>query len=121
LEAVCDEYGVALDSAHDATSDALAAARLACAIAVRHPKVASLGPAELHRRQIEWYAAWAADFQDFLRRKGDAAAIVDSSWPLRETAGEPVLPACVRRGTSAPSRPRLARTPPGVRTRPGPW
>ncbi|GAA0666428.1 3'-5' exonuclease [Streptomyces thermocarboxydovorans] len=90
LEAVCAEYGVALDSAHDATADALAAARLACAIAVRHPKVASLGPAELHRRQIEWYAAWAADFQDFLRRKGDAAAIVDSSWPLRETAGEPV-------------------------------
>ncbi|MEU6477610.1 3'-5' exonuclease [Streptomyces sp. NPDC047017] len=90
LEAVCTEYGVVLDAAHDASADALAAARLACAIAVRHPKVAALGPAELHRRQIEWYAAWAADFQDFLRRKGDPAAVVDGTWPLRAPADERV-------------------------------
>ncbi|MEV7015067.1 DNA polymerase III subunit epsilon [Streptomyces sp. DH-12] len=90
LEAVCAEYGVPLDAAHDATADALAAARLACAIAGRHPKVAALGPTELHRRQIEWHAAWAADFQSFLRRKGDPAALVDGTWPLREPAGEPV-------------------------------
>ncbi|MFD7771968.1 3'-5' exonuclease [Streptomyces sp. NPDC059787] len=90
LEAVCAEYGVVLDAAHDATADALAAARLACAIAGRHPKVAALDPAELHRRQIQWYAAWAADFQDFLRRKGDTTAVVDGTWPLREPAGERV-------------------------------
>ncbi|MFH8801393.1 3'-5' exonuclease [Streptomyces sp. NPDC017936] len=86
LEAVCAEYGVPLDAAHDACADALAAARLACAIAERHPKVAALGPADLHRRQIEWYAEWAADFQDFLRRKGDAQAVVEGTWPLREPA-----------------------------------
>lgn len=90
LEAVCAEYGVVLDAAHDATADALAAARLARAIAVRHPAVAALDPAELHRRQIEWYAAWAADFQDFLRRKGDTTAVIDGTWPLREPAGERV-------------------------------
>lgn len=90
LEAVCTEYGVALDTAHDASADALAAARLACAIADRHPKVASLGPAELHRSQIDWYAAWAADFQSFLRRKGEAGAVVDGTWPLRDLAGERV-------------------------------
>ncbi|MEU7471049.1 3'-5' exonuclease [Streptomyces sp. NPDC044984] len=90
LEAVCAEYGVVLDSAHDAAADALAAARLACAIADRHPKVAALGPVELHRRQIEWYAAWAADFQDFLRRKGNADAVIDGIWPLREPADERV-------------------------------
>ncbi|MCX2924589.1 3'-5' exonuclease [Streptomyces sp. NEAU-W12] len=90
LEAVCAEYGVALDSAHDAAADALAAARLARAIADRHPGVAALGPAELHRRQIEWYAAWAADFQSFLRRKGDATATIDGTWPLREPAGSRV-------------------------------
>ncbi|MFD5494012.1 3'-5' exonuclease [Streptomyces sp. NPDC001812] len=90
LEAVCAEYGVALDSAHDAAADALAAARLAGAIAGRHPKVAALGPAELHLRQIEWYAEWAADFQSFLRRKGDATATVEGTWPLREPAGERV-------------------------------
>ncbi|MFE9124195.1 3'-5' exonuclease [Streptomyces sp. NPDC007148] len=88
LEAVCTEYGVALDAAHNAGADALAAARLAGAIAGRHPKVAAFGPAELHRRQIEWYAAWAADFQDFLRGKGDTEAVVDGTWPLREAAGQ---------------------------------
>ncbi|MFE1310826.1 3'-5' exonuclease [Streptomyces sp. NPDC058755] len=87
LEAVCAEYGIVLDAAHNASADALAAARLASAIADRHPKIASLGPAELHRRQIDWYAQWAADFQAFLRRKGDADAVVDGVWPLREPAG----------------------------------
>ncbi|MFH8770352.1 3'-5' exonuclease [Streptomyces sp. NPDC085866] len=86
LEAVCAEYGIVLDAAHNASADALAAARLASAIADRHPKIASLGPAELHRRQIEWYAEWAADFQAFLRRKGDADAVVDGVWPVREPA-----------------------------------
>jgi DNA polymerase-3 subunit epsilon len=90
LEAVCTEYGIALDAAHDASADALAAARLASAIAGRHPKIASLGAVELHRCQIEWYAAWAADFQAFLRRKGETDAVVDGAWPLRDRAGERV-------------------------------
>ncbi|MFE9661259.1 exonuclease domain-containing protein [Streptomyces sp. NPDC005955] len=88
LEAVCAEYGVALDTAHEAGADALAAARLARAIAVRHPKVAELAPAELHGRQVQWYAEWAADFQDFLRRKGDRTAFVDPTWPLRDLVDE---------------------------------
>ncbi|MBV2354264.1 3'-5' exonuclease [Streptomyces sp. J2-1] len=87
LEAVCAEYGIVLDAAHDAAADALAAARLASAIADRHPKVAELGPAALHERQIEWYADWAADFQAFLRRKGETDAVVDGVWPVREPAG----------------------------------
>ncbi|MFD4786447.1 3'-5' exonuclease [Streptomyces sp. NPDC058459] len=84
LEAVCAEYGVVLDGAHDASADALAAARLATAIAERHPKIAGLGAAELHRSQIEWYAEWAADFEAFLRGKGEADAVIDRVWPLRE-------------------------------------
>ncbi|EKX67083.1 3'-5' exonuclease [Streptomyces ipomoeae] len=88
LEAVCAEYGVVLSAAHNASADALAAARLARAIAERHAKVAALGPAELHRRQVDWYAEWAADFQAFLRRKGNPEAVVDAIWPLRELAAE---------------------------------
>ncbi|MGW4438278.1 3'-5' exonuclease [Streptomyces sp. NPDC004596] len=83
LEAVCAEYGIVLDAAHDACADALAAARLASAIADRHPKIAALGAAELHARQIDWYAEWAADFQSFLRRKGDETAVIDGTWPIR--------------------------------------
>ncbi|MFF8606191.1 3'-5' exonuclease [Streptomyces sp. NPDC015346] len=86
LEAVCGEYGVVLDTAHQAAADALAAVRVAVAIAERHPSVAALTPVELHERQIDWYRVWAEDFQDFLRRKGSPEAVVDPSWPLRELA-----------------------------------
>ncbi|MFE3824569.1 3'-5' exonuclease [Streptomyces sp. NPDC059092] len=84
LEAVCGEYGVVLDAAHDAGADALAAARVATAIAERHASVAALTPPELHERQIAWYAEWAVDFQRFLRKKGNTDAVVDAVWPLRE-------------------------------------
>ncbi|MFJ2116676.1 MULTISPECIES: 3'-5' exonuclease [unclassified Streptomyces] len=90
LEAVCGEYGVVLDAAHEAGADALAAVRVATAIAGRHPSVAALDPAELHRRQITWYAEWAADFQQFLRRKGETDAVIDPVWPIR---GQPVATA----------------------------
>ncbi|MEW2113170.1 exonuclease domain-containing protein [Streptomyces albidoflavus] len=86
LSAVCAEYGVALEDAHDASADALAAARLARAIALRHPKVAGLGPAALHERQIAWAAERAADFQAYLRRKGERGAVVDGGWPLHAEA-----------------------------------
>ncbi|MFE4618454.1 3'-5' exonuclease [Streptomyces sp. NPDC056747] len=83
LEAVCGEYGVVLETAHEAAADALAAVRVAVAIAERHPEVAGMNPAELHERQIVWYRAWAENFQAFLRRKGDTEAVVDPVWPLR--------------------------------------
>ncbi|WP_128981146.1 3'-5' exonuclease [Streptomyces roseicoloratus] len=86
LEAVCAEYGVVLTSAHQASADALAAVRVAVAIAERHAAVAALDPAVLHERQIVWYREWAEDFQSFLRRKGETDAVVDPTWPLREPA-----------------------------------
>ncbi|WP_326673221.1 3'-5' exonuclease [Streptomyces sp. NBC_01257] len=86
LEAVCVEYGVVHGGAHDAAADALAAVRVAYAIAARHPSVAALPAPELHERQIGWYAQWAADFQQFLRRKGEADAVIDGHWPVRELA-----------------------------------
>ncbi len=75
-----------LEEAHDASADALAAARLARAIALRHPKVAALGAAALHERQIGWAAERAADFQAYLRRKGERGAVVDGGWPLHAEA-----------------------------------
>lgn len=84
LEAVCGEYGVVHDRAHDAGADALAAVRVACALAERHREVAGLELWDLHRKQVGWYAHWAADFQSWLRRKGTPDAVVDGGWPLRE-------------------------------------
>ncbi|MGW0391482.1 exonuclease domain-containing protein [Streptomyces sp. NPDC003042] len=83
LEAVCGVYGVTLDDAHDAGADALAAVQVARAIAVRHPQVAALTPADLHDRQGTWHARWARDFQSYLRKQGTPDAVIDTAWPLR--------------------------------------
>ncbi|MGI5531070.1 3'-5' exonuclease [Streptomyces syringium] len=83
LEAVCGEYGVVLDSAHEAGADALAAVRVACALAERYPRVAEADLWALHRQQAGWYGEWAAGYQKWLRRQGDPEAVVDPRWPLR--------------------------------------
>ncbi|MFJ6796750.1 exonuclease domain-containing protein [Streptomyces sp. NPDC091268] len=83
LEAVCGVYGVTLDAAHDAGADALAAVGVARAIAARHPEVAGLTAADLHRRQGAWHARWARDFQAYLRGQGTPDAVIDPAWPLR--------------------------------------
>lgn len=86
LEAACGVYGVVLEGAHDAGADALAAVRVACALAERYPRECAGELRELHRSQAAWYAAWAADYGNWLRRRGRASAEaeVDGTWPLRE-------------------------------------
>jgi len=98
LQNACAVYGVALDGAHRAHNDALAAVRVAGAIAARHAdRLAGLDAAALHERQAAWHAAWAEDFQGWLRRKKDPAAVVDPAWPLRRAphagAGAEAVPA----------------------------
>ncbi|WP_328912790.1 MULTISPECIES: 3'-5' exonuclease [unclassified Streptomyces] len=83
LEAACGVYGVVLDGAHEAGADALAAVRVARALAARFPAAGEVGAWELHAAQRDWYAAWAADFQAWLRKKGSADAGIDGGWPLR--------------------------------------
>lgn len=84
LEAACGVYGVVLDGAHEAGADALAAVRVARALAARYPEVGEADLWDLYDEQRGWYAAWAEDFADWLRRKGSAdAASVDQAWPLR--------------------------------------
>ncbi|WP_372410368.1 3'-5' exonuclease [Streptomyces luteireticuli] len=83
LSDVCREYGVVLDSAHEAGADALAAVRVALAIASRYPQVAKAELAELHRDQVRWYGEWAEGYQAWLRSRGDVGAVVDGRWPVR--------------------------------------
>ncbi|MFG2904446.1 exonuclease domain-containing protein [Kitasatospora sp. NPDC048286] len=84
LQRVCELYGVELTDAHEAGSDALAAVRVAVALAGRYPnEVGALDPAELHRRQIDWYRQWAEGLQAWLRRGKDPQAVVDPRWPAR--------------------------------------
>ncbi|OIV35585.1 DNA polymerase III subunit epsilon [Mangrovactinospora gilvigrisea] len=83
LTACCKEYGVALDHAHAAGADALAAVLLLEAIAERHGGVAELTAEQLHEQQVDWYAEWARGYQEWLRRGKAPDAVVDASWPLR--------------------------------------
>jgi DNA polymerase III epsilon subunit-like protein/8-oxo-dGTP pyrophosphatase MutT (NUDIX family) len=84
LEVTASLYEVALDDAHDAGSDAIAAGRVAQALARRYPGELDLPFVDLHGRQELWYAEQARSFQDYIRRvKGDAAFEASTEWPIR--------------------------------------
>ncbi len=69
LEATCAHYGVRLDGAHNATEDALAAARVAWKIARQYREVGDTPLDELQDRQRAWFAEQQTSFADYLRRK----------------------------------------------------
>lgn len=84
LEITTGIYGVALDDAHDAGSDAIAAGRVAQAMLTKYPDELDIPLADLHGRQEIWYAEQAASFQDYIRTaKGDPDYVADTSWPMR--------------------------------------
>jgi DNA polymerase III subunit epsilon len=86
LTAACEHYGVRLDGAHDAASDAIAAMRLAWKIGAANPSLAALSPVALHDLQVKAKASQAASFQEYLRRQG-STEVIDGSWPMRAWAG----------------------------------
>lgn len=81
LADVCAHYKVTLGNAHDATADALAAARLAYILARKHDL---LDLDELQKRQRVWYHSWAVGFAEHLRKQGKPADDLDpEGWPFR--------------------------------------
>lgn len=86
LTDLCRHYQVRLDGAHSADADAVAACRVAWRLGQEYPKLSALSLDELHAQQIDWHAAWAADFQQHLRSKGKTD-LIDGSWPLRPAGG----------------------------------
>lgn len=82
LAAACAHYGVKLDGAHDATHDAIAAARLAYRLASVWPQIGDCALTDLHAAQAEWYSAEAARLEEYFRRtKPDA--VCNREWPIR--------------------------------------
>lgn len=81
LTAVCEHYGVRLDGAHDATEDALAAARVAWALAERYPDVVQIDPRELHEQQVAWKREQAESFGAYLARQGKPDDVA-RDWPI---------------------------------------
>lgn len=84
LEVTAELYGVTLDDAHDAGSDAIAAGRVAQSLARAYPEELDIPAADLHGRQKIWFAEQAASFADYIRTvKGDDTYVSDESWPVR--------------------------------------
>lgn len=74
-------YGVALDNAHDAAADVLAACRIAYKIGVRHPQIGSMSLDELHDAQIAWRAQQQASLEAYFKSQGKNESC-DGRWPL---------------------------------------
>jgi DNA polymerase-3 subunit epsilon len=83
LEASAVVYGVELTDAHDAGADAIAAGRVAQAIARRYPDELGLPALELHRLQAEWSAQQSASFAEYMRRTHNPDFVEASGWPTR--------------------------------------
>ncbi|PZQ91625.1 MAG: hypothetical protein DI534_01235 [Leifsonia xyli] len=109
LEAAAAHYGVALDDAHDAGADAIAAGRVAQALLAARPAELDIPVADLHGRQEIWYAEQARRFQDYMRRrKGDETFTASTAWPVKY----PAHPGAYRDTQPIPPlEPRIGRVP----------
>jgi len=83
LEAAAQVYGVVLDDAHDAGADAVAAGRVAQAMARKFPDRLDLPSTDLHDLQVGWCGTQAASFQDYMRRTKDPTFTAHGEWPHR--------------------------------------
>ena len=85
LEVVAAHYAVRLDGAHDACADAVAAGRVAQALAARFAPWLPETAEELHTRQIGWARAQAASLTDYFVQIGrlDPEERLDGTWPVR--------------------------------------
>lgn len=81
LEAAALVYGVILDDAHEASADAVAAGRVAQAIARRYGSSLEADSLELHRMQVAWCAEQSASFQAYMRRTKDPNFTKSHLWP----------------------------------------
>ena len=82
LSAACDHYGVLLGEAHNATDDALAAARVAWVLAERFPDRVQVDLEQLHRAQVEWKREQVESFGRYLVKQGKADDVA-REWPFQ--------------------------------------
>lgn len=88
LEATATHYGVPLESAHEAAADAIAAGRIAQALARRFADRLPASGAELHTKQVSWARAQAASLTDYFIQIGrlEPTEELDGAWPIRAGA-----------------------------------
>jgi DNA polymerase-3 subunit epsilon len=85
LSVVAEHYRVVLDEAHDASADAVAAGRVALALAERFGGSLPRTAGELHTRQISWARLQAESLTEYFVRIGriDPDERLDGRWPIR--------------------------------------
>ncbi|MBM3714596.1 MAG: 3'-5' exonuclease [Actinobacteria bacterium] len=86
LSVVAAHYAVPLESAHEACADAVAAGRLALALAERFGAWMPPTVDELHLRQVAWARAQAASLTEYFVKIGRLDATsppLDGAWPIR--------------------------------------
>ena len=83
LEATAAHYGIGLTDAHTAAADAVAAGRVAQALAAKFADKLSMSATELHDAQVAWAAEQAASFAEYLARQGKTPYAGDGVWPVR--------------------------------------
>lgn len=110
LRTTAETYSLKWDEgeAHGADYDAMQAARVAWRMgdiahrpATERPQwvrrlrdggarfndLAGVSLEELFARQQQWHAAWAVDFEAYLRKSSDPDAVIDREWPLKPVSG----------------------------------
>lgn len=83
LTDLCEHYGVRLDNAHEATADALAAARIAWKQVKLWPELTQMSSDELMEFQAVGYYEQQTDFKKYLEGRGRDASDVNTSWPMQ--------------------------------------
>ncbi|MFG6401315.1 3'-5' exonuclease [Microbacterium sp. P04] len=85
LSVVAAHYAVRLDDAHQASADAVAAGRVAQALAERFAPWLPPTAEELHTRQIAWARAQASSLTEYFISIGriDPDETLDGGWPIR--------------------------------------
>jgi len=83
LEAAAEFYNVELMDAHDAEADAVAAGRVAQAIARKYADALGDDVTLVHSNQVAWAAVSAVSFQEYMRRTKDPDFVADGLWPER--------------------------------------
>jgi DNA polymerase-3 subunit epsilon len=85
LEDLCRHYDVALDGAHSADADAIAACRVAWRIATKDSRIGAAPLSALHLWQVSWARQQAESLAGYFRRtpgKESWADGVRTEWPL---------------------------------------
>lgn len=85
LDRVAAHYAVALEDAHEASADAIAAGRVALAIAERYADTLPETLDDLHTQQVAWARSQAESLTEYFIKIGrlDPTQVLDGSWPVR--------------------------------------